>query len=118
MTWVFMFKRAGNEVSSAKGLRTIDKGFRAPQLLLSDNGSHFRGPEMDTVCTEFGVKREMPAAHTAHANGLVENENKFLMFILGKLCADEMPGVSIPIGNSWPEFFSKAISMLNEWICH
>jgi transposase InsO family protein len=114
--WGFMTKWAGTSGFSARSLRTIVEGFRAPKLLLSDNGTHFHGQEMDTVCKEFSIGRETLAAYTAHSNGLVENENKLLLSILGKLCAADVPGVGISIGSSWPTQFSKTMAMLNERI--
>jgi hypothetical protein len=71
---------------------------------------------MDAICKEFNIERETSAAYTAHVNGLVENENKLLISILSKLCANGTPGVVANIGLAWPTHFSKAVSMLNERI--
>jgi transposase InsO family protein len=112
--WGVILKRSGTGAFSANALRTICLQWQAPRRWLSDGGSHFKGPEMSTLLKDFNIEHEVTPAYSPHCNGLIENENKQILAVLGKECAADLPGQAVAITSSWPKFWPKVLSLVNE----
>jgi len=115
--WAFPQKKAGTSASSADALSTICRTFASPKMLLTDNGPHFKGHELESTCTTFGIEHQTTPAYSPHCNGLIERECGLLLRTLGKLCnpGPTLTGISA-ISTKWPSFLPEAVSVINDRI--
>jgi hypothetical protein len=112
--WGVILKQSGTGAFSANALQTICLQWQAPKRLLTDGGSHFRGPEMATLLRDFSIEHEVTPAYSPHCNGLIENENKQILAVLSKECAAELPDQIDAITTLWPKLWPRALSLVNE----
>jgi len=115
--WAFPQKKAGTSASSAEALSVICQNFSPPSMLLTDNGPHFRGHEMETVCAKHDIDHQTTPAYSAHCNGLIEKECGLLLRTLGKLCnPGPSPTGTATVSTKWPSFLPEAVNIINNRI--
>jgi len=113
-TWGFMLKKDGSSTTTAKSLEYTCTCYAPPKALFTDNGPHFQGEELRAVCEDFNIDQTTSPTYSPHCNGLVENENKLLMRTLAKMCnPGPLPMAEPSITHLWPQFFNKALNILN-----
>ncbi len=59
--------------------------YTTPRVLLSDNGTVFKNPILQDICTQFNIKQTFITAHHPASNGLVERTNRKILEILRHL---------------------------------
>ena len=64
--------------SAANALSEILATFRTPEVVLTDNGPEFVGPEFNEVLVQRGIKHEYCAPRSPQANGILERFHGFL----------------------------------------
>ena len=115
--WAFPLKRAGTSTSSAEALEFICRNFNPPSMFLTDNGPHFKGVELETVCSKYGINHQTTLAYSPHCNGLIEKECGLILRTLSRLCnPGPSPTGTTPISTKWPSFLPEAVSIVNNRI--
>ena len=88
-TWAHKYKKAPTGKTANDSLRSIIQAFIAPDVFMTDGGSHFDNKEVWDFCKSQGVKTHVVATYSPWINGLIENRNKLLLHILKRRCSPE-----------------------------
>jgi hypothetical protein len=120
--WGFKLKVYGTARTTVTGLDTVIHTFRAPEMFMTDGGSHFDNGDVWAWCAAHGAKHHIVAAYSPWINGLVENANMKLLGRLKRLCSpglgeDEYENTRAEdLTWTWPDHFDTAIRQLNKRI--
>lgn len=79
--------------------------FGAPELIVSDQGSQFRGQHFADICATYGCTHQMTTTYHPEANGLVERANRTIGQLL-RTCVQET-------GEKWYELLPLTVFALN-----
>ena len=123
--WAYKYKKSPTGKTTTDSLGDIIRAFVAPNIFMTDGGSHFDNKEVREFCTSHGTKTHVIATYSPWVNGLVEGTNKLLLHILKRLCSPEhgednedkeVAELSEDMPEKWPEFLDDAIAELNRRI--
>ncbi|GAA5952192.1 hypothetical protein JCM10213_004059 [Rhodosporidiobolus nylandii] len=109
--WTWKFHRDGTGAKTVKALQELGETFGFPEILLSDNGSHFDCAEVRDFCRANGVQHRPTPTYLPHTNGLVKRANQLLLRALERECA---PGLEDGQAAAWPQVLHKVTSRLND----
>ena len=57
---------------------------------MSDGGKHFKNNEVQQCYEKWGSRHHVAAAYSPWVNGLVEETNRILLYVLAQLCVPEV----------------------------
>jgi hypothetical protein len=120
--WGFKLKTHSTARTMVTSLDSITHGFQAPEMFMTDGGSHFNNGDVKAWCAAHSTNHHVMAAYSPWINGLVENANGKLLVRLKCLCSlglgeDEYEDVRAEnLAWTWPDQFDTAIHQLNERI--
>ena len=80
--WAFKYKTVGTAKTTVNAVSTVTKAYIAPEMFMTDGGSHFNNAVVREYCDANGIKQHITPAYSLWVNGLVEGSNKILLHIL------------------------------------
>jgi hypothetical protein len=86
----------------------------------SDQGRHFKNKRVQQFCDARGIKLHLVLSYSLSINGLLEDVNRILIYILVRLCApnvgeDGWQSVTKDtLPDNWPDHFDEAIWIINK----
>ncbi|KAM0791027.1 hypothetical protein ACM66B_004325 [Microbotryomycetes sp. NB124-2] len=110
--WAYKFKTAGTGKTTIKSLTDLFRIFGQPEVLLSDNGSHFANREVEAFCADRAIVLARTPPYLPHTNRAVKGANRLLINVLKKeLAAAGLDKNSR--NNQWPTALDPLVSQLN-----
>ncbi|GAA5845930.1 hypothetical protein JCM11251_007340 [Rhodosporidiobolus azoricus] len=110
--WAFKFKGAGTGLKTTNALEKLFTTFGRPEVLMSDNGSHFVNQTVEDFLKENGVEQQVTPAYSPHTNGLVERANALIISALEKETANQpLRPKEKP---NWAPLLEAVVSRLND----
>eukprot|EP00644_Phytophthora_capsici_P015120 jgi/Phyca11/127635/e_gw1.71.207.1 len=69
-------------IVASSGLVDWSKRFGPPQILISDQGSHFKNEVTRLLCRQLGIEQDLVLAYAPWINGTIERLNRDILQVL------------------------------------
>ncbi len=92
-------------------VRSIMDSYTIPKIIISDNGSEFKG-EFSTFCVENKIYHQLTPPHSPQSNGIVERKNREIRKILRNIIVSrKMEGTTVNV--AWRHLLPQVENVLN-----